>query len=286
MEKLKSQALDFQKEIQIQPIINILIQPVITKNIQPVINQKIQPVVHKEIQPIVNQEIQPVITKEIQPVIHKKIQPVIFDENQTNIEEVIQQFEQSHKQKNSNIIVKNIENTEIVPSTQIEVRNVEKIKVVPYIQRVEQHIKRNEIKPETEKIIENIEIVEYVPYIKYRNGQILPYEKKEKQSVIKYIPYTDMQNKFENKESYINSTQMMETIIAVNFVNLSLNIQYPMACKKTDVFSKVEKKLYQEFPELKNKNYYFVANGKVIDKSLTFEQNKIKSGNTILINEN
>jgi hypothetical protein len=94
-----------------------------------------------------------------------------------------------------------------------------------------------------------------------------------------------MQNKCENNESDKNSTQMME-IIAVNFVNLSLNIHYPMACKKTDVFSKVEEKLYQEFPELKNKNYYFIANGNVIDKSLTFEQNKIKSGNTILINEN
>ena len=114
MEKLKSQVPDFQKEIQIQPIIYQNFQPVITKVIQPVINKKIQPVVHKEIQPIVDQEIQPVITKEIQPVITRKIQPVIFNENQTNIEEVIQQLEQSHKQNNTNIIEKHITNEELL----------------------------------------------------------------------------------------------------------------------------------------------------------------------------
>ena len=78
---------------------------------------------------------------------------------------------------------------------------------------------------------------------------------------------------------------MMETVIAVNFISLSHNINYPMACKTTDIFSKIEKKLYHEFPELKSKKIYFIANGNIIDRSLTFEQNKIKSGNNILINE-
>ena len=286
MEKLKSQVPDFQKEIQIQPIIYQKFQPVITKVIQPVINKKIQPVVHKEIQPIVDQEIQPVITKVIQPVITRKIQPVIFNENQTNIEGVIQQLEQSHKQNNTNIIEKHITNEEVVPSTQTETKNIQQIKVEPYIMKEEIHITQKIVEPKTETITENIEIVEYVPYIKNKNGEILPYEKKGKQSVVKYIPHTDMQNKCENNKSNKNSTQMIETIIAVNFVNTSLNINYPMACKITDIFSKVEDKLYQEFPELKHKNYYFISNGKVIDRSLTFEQNKIKTGNTILINEN
>ena len=63
-----------------------------------------------------------------------------------------------------------------------------------------------------------------------------------------------------------------------------------MPCKKTDKLSKIKQKLYQEllqeFPKLKNKNLYFICNGNVIDKSLTFEQNKIKNGSTILIEEN
>ena len=77
----------------------------------------------------------------------------------------------------------------------------------------------------------------------------------------------------------------MEEIIAVNFVSLNKTINYPMACRKTDVFSKIEKKLYQEFPNLKSKKIYFVANGNVVNRSYTFEQNKIENGNTILINE-
>lgn len=254
MKKLRNQEPDFQKEIQIQPIIH--------------------------------QNLQPVITTEIQPVITRKIQPVIFEENQTNIEEIIQQLEQSHKQNNTNIIEKHMTNEEILPLTKKKTQClVGQKKFVPYIMRVEQHVNHNIVEPKTETITENIEIVEYVPYIKNKNGDIIPYAKKGKQLVVEYIPHTYMQNKCRNNESNKNNTQMIGTIIAVNFFNQSLNINYPMACKITDIFSKIEEKLYQEFPELREKNYYFTANGKVIDRFLTFEQNKIKSGNTILINE-
>ena len=77
----------------------------------------------------------------------------------------------------------------------------------------------------------------------------------------------------------------METIITVNFISIKENINFPMACRKTDVFWKIEKKLYDEYSTLKSKKIYFVANGKVIDRASTFEQNKIKNGSTILINK-
>ena len=265
------------EEIQIQPIIHLDIQPVITKQIQPVISRKIQPVVHKEIQPIMHHVIQPVITKEIQPIIKKKIQPVIFMENQTNIEEKITQLEQSQKQKDSKIIEKHQNQIEINPLTQTQVTNCSQIIVQPYIMRVEQHTHFPQVEEKTETIkeITEIEIVEYVPYIQYKNGKILPYKKKE----------TKEKKEKKEQNSIKTSYQTMETIIAVNFISLNYNINYPMAFKKTDIFSKIEKKLYHEFPILKSKQIFFVANGKTIDRSLTFEQNKIKSGNTILINE-
>ena len=81
------------------------------------------------------------------------------------------------------------------------------------------------------------------------------------------------------------SSALMETIIAVNFISLNYNISYPMACRKTDIFANIEKKLYHEFPILKSKKIYFIANGNIVDRSSTFEQNQIKNGNTILINE-
>ena len=282
MEKFRSKTPDFHKDIQIQPIIHQNIQPVITTEIQPIIQQKIQPVIHKEIQPVIHHNIQPVITTEIQPVIYRKIQPVIFNENQTNIEAVIQQLNQSN---NTVTIEKNTNQNLIQPSTKKEVKNSVQLIIRPYIMKEEIYSEKIQIEPETETQIKKIEIMEYVPYIQYKDGTILPYEKKEKKIGLQSIPQTYIQNEYKSNESIQNSAQMMETIIAVNFVNLSLNIHYPMACKKTDIFSKVEEKLYQKFPELRNKKYYFLANSRVIDEYLTVEQNQIKSGDTILINE-
>lgn len=73
--------------------------------------------------------------------------------------------------------------------------------------------------------------------------------------------------------------------MAVNFISLNQNITYPIACRKTDIFANIEEKLYREYPILKSKKLYFIVNGNVVNKSLTLEQNKIKNGNSILINE-
>ena len=74
-----------------------------------------------------------------------------------------------------------------------------------------------------------------------------------------------------------------EKIIAVNFRSSDQNINFPMAGKSTDTFSNLEERLYNEFPELRNQNIYFVAGGNVINKEFSLEQNQIKNGNTILI---
>ena len=274
MSKYESKTSIFDKGmIEIQPIIYKDIQPVITTEIQAVIHKEIQPVVHREIQPVITQNIQPVITTNIQPIITKKIQPVIFKENQTNIDEQIKYLEQSNIQKKNSIV----RQTVVEPSVQREVKNNVRRKLVPYIQRVVQNSEKTVIVPETETITEEIEIIEYVPYIQYKNGEIVPYKKAEKQE--------KKENKIHTSTNSTYSSNAMESIIAVNFVSLTYNINFPMACKKTDVFSKIEKKLYQEFPDLKSKKIYFVANSAVIDKSSTFEQHNIRSGNTILIND-
>ena len=266
MSNLGNKASAIQKEIQIQPIIHKEIQPVITIKVQPMIEEEIIPVIHKEIQPIIHQEIQPVITKEIQIIIHKKIQPVIFMENQKNIEEVIQQLEQSQTQ----IIEDHTTQREVAPRTETKVQHQTKRIIIPYIWREEKHINKIELSQKTERIEKHIEKIDYVPYIKYKNGDILPYEKKVKNIQIK---------------SSIENTKLMEKIIAVNFISLNDNITFPMACKKTDIFSNIEERLYREYPILKSKKIYFIVNGNVVDKSLTLEQNKIKNGNSILINE-
>ena len=216
-------------------------------------------VIHKEIQPIIHQEIQPIVTTQIQPIINEKIQPVIFSEGDPNIEEAILQLKQP---KNKEIRVEDL------PDVDIKDLNLEGLEIQHYIMREEQHVTNKIVQPLIKNESKYIEKIRYVPMIKYKNGIIAPYDAK-------------------NQNQFIGSNaEKMETIIAVNFTSLDQKINYPMACKKTDIFENIVVKLYNEFPNLKNKKIYFIANGNVVNRSLTFEQNKIKNGSTILIREN
>ena len=211
------------------------------------------PIIHEEIQPINHHEIQPIITTEIQPVIHKYIQPVIFPEK-LSIEEVIQQLQQLKKSHNGAII-------------RFGEPTNGKDEYQHFIQKVEKHTTKKEIAPSVKRETKTINLYEFVPYIQYSNGNIVPFANNSINSIN-------------------NNSQMMDTIIAIIFRSISFDINYPIACKKTDIFANVEYKLYKEFPILKSKNIYFFANGNTINKSLTFEQNRIKSGDTIMIEEN
>ena len=86
------------------------------------------------------------------------------------------------------------------------------------------------------------------------------------------------QNKKLQKEIY--------NMFAINFMSTAQNINCPMVCKKTDNFKVLEEKLYLDYPELKNKNLVFMANGSVINRYETLENNGIKPGNAIVIYEN
>ena len=77
-----------------------------------------------------------------------------------------------------------------------------------------------------------------------------------------------------------------EKIIAINFISQDEKILYPMACKTNDIFSKLEEKLYLEYPEYRNQNNCFTIKGKKINKSETLEKNGIKNSDAIFLNTN
>jgi hypothetical protein len=72
-------------------------------------------------------------------------------------------------------------------------------------------------------------------------------------------------------------------LISVLF--LSASIQEPIICTQKQIFNEVENKLYEKFPELKNGEYYFLIGGNKVNKYLTLEENNIKDGAKILIQE-
>ena len=87
--------------------------------------------------------------------------------------------------------------------------------------------------------------------------------------------------------SYKEPVNQVKKLITVYFTSSSQRIlNYPLSSYNTDAFSIIEEKLYIEKPELKHKQVYFLSNGKIIDNSLTLEQNKIKDNDAILIQEN
>ena len=199
----------------------------------------------------------PVIHTEIQPIIHQEIQPVITTEIQPIIHKYIQPviFEEGHPNIEAEMQKLKTGNSKLP----FQIKQIQ-----PYIKRVVQNIEKTIIQPSVqreEELISNE--IEYVPYIQNKYGEIYLYK----------------------KETINDSSIISEKIIAINFISIGHNINLPMACKKTDIFLTIEKKLFDEYPELKSKKLFYIANGNVIDKYISLEQNKIKNGNSILINE-
>ena len=162
-------------------------------------------IIHKEIQPIIHQDIQPVITTQIQPIIHREIQPVIFSEGHPNIEEAILQLNLS---KNKEIRIEDL------PDVDIKDLNLEGLEIQHYIMIEERHLTKREIIPSTKTEAKLLTKKEYVPYTPYGSKIQIP--------IIG------------------PNTEKMETIIAVNFTSLDQKINYPIACKNTDIFQNVD----------------------------------------------
>ena len=74
-----------------------------------------------------------------------------------------------------------------------------------------------------------------------------------------------------------------EEIIAVMFKSNDQNIDYCLSCKNTTTFVKIEEKLYEEYPEYKGNDNYFIVNGKRVDRFKTIKENKIKNGNPVIL---
>ena len=71
----------------------------------------------------------------------------------------------------------------------------------------------------------------------------------------------------------------------ISVLFLGDSIQEPIICTQKQIFNEVENKLYEKIPELKNGEYYFLVDGKKVNKYLTLEENNIKDGAKILIYE-
>ena len=83
----------------------------------------------------------------------------------------------------------------------------------------------------------------------------------------------EIQNISPNKIT-INPNQMM----TVNFISKDSKIHFAVPCLDYNTFAEVEEKLYQQFPEYRETNNNFLANGQFVLRFKTIAQNKIGGG--------
>ena len=72
----------------------------------------------------------------------------------------------------------------------------------------------------------------------------------------------NLNNNFINN-NYVISSKPGEKILSINFVSNGFQgiMNYSLPCKNTDLFVRLEEKLNNDYPELKDKETYFLVNG-------------------------
>jgi len=96
-------------------------------------------------------------------------------------------------------------------------------------------------------------------------------------------------NKFQNKlsiERKINfSIYKQNSVIlsrseikSINFISMNNQINYSIPCLGTDIFAEIEEKLYNQFPEYRETNNCFLANGTQVLRFKTVDENNIGRG--------
>ena len=81
----------------------------------------------------------------------------------------------------------------------------------------------------------------------------------------------------------ITSVKPGEKIISINFVSMGNQDigHYSLVCKNTELFVRLEERLYDDFPQFKNYETYFEKNTKRIKRFKTLDENEIKNKDVI-----
>ena len=94
-------------------------------------------------------------------------------------------------------------------------------------------------------------------------------------------------NKLKSKlnDSSLENIQPGEKILAIGFTSCDQKINnFILPCKDSELFVRIEEKLYNEYSEYKEKETYFVVGGNKIKRFKTLKENNIKSGSIIMLN--
>ena len=69
----------------------------------------------------------------------------------------------------------------------------------------------------------------------------------------------------------------------IKFISNDQSINFSMSCAPNDKFVKIEYRLYDKYPLLRDRGAFFLTSGRIIHKSATLKENYIKNGDIILV---
>ena len=88
-------------------------------------------------------------------------------------------------------------------------------------------------------------------------------------------------------DNFVTATSIKpgERIMTVNFVSMGTNDigHYSLICKNTELFVRLEERLYEDFPQFKNYETFFEVKTRRIKRFKTLDENNIKSKDLINI---
>ena len=116
----------------------------------------------------------------------------------------------------------------------------------------------------------NDKIKEFYEELKIKEKEI-----REKDNEIKKLYKMNSRYPFELSEG--------EKMICVIFISVDQKIHYPIICKNTDLFYKIERILYDEYKSYEESENIFLVDGKKINKAKTLKDNNIKNGDIITL---
>ena len=152
---------------------------------------------------------------------------------------------------------------------------------------------KNQIIEQQESIIDNLQI-QLNSLNKFNDNNQIIIKNLQKDINMKQEELMLLKNELKNKNEELNKLNCNNNksekniqdgiAFAVNFRSLNQDIVFPIPCRLDDTIVKLEEILYNEYPKYKDYETYLTANGKMIKRFKTIEENGIKKGNTILIN--
>ena len=86
-----------------------------------------------------------------------------------------------------------------------------------------------------------------------------------------------------NNKNKITSIKPGEEILGINFVGMGIQgiSNYNLVCKNTDLFVRLEERLYEDFPQFKEYETYFEVKTRRIKRFKTLKENNIKTNDVI-----